>query len=235
MSKRQDVIDNENAFKEYINTQIYKFDIFIDELERITGFKLPNIYKVYRDITWYFVDYFEKKGINYFGNDCYLRVIVDIYLKKIFNYCDIYYSNFLKIAYYNNVNIVTDIYLKSNLKKINSTIDMMKSITIDDLPYIFELCLYNKFCLLSLLPDTCESFIQESLKELEILGFDLGKEVDLEAINSEGASLKRICEITLANGSIEGNMISFEEFVNSNNIILHSELAENFKKSQYRL
>ena len=86
MSKRQDVIDNENAFKEYINTQIYKFDIFIDELERITGFKLPNIYKVYRDITWYFVDYFEKKGINYFGNDCYLRVIIDIYLKKIFNY-----------------------------------------------------------------------------------------------------------------------------------------------------
>ena len=235
MSKRQDVIDNENVFKEYINTQIYKFDIFIDELERITGFKLPNIYKVYRDITWYFVDYFEKKGIYYFGNDCYLRVIIDIYLKKIFNYCDIYYSNFLKLAYYNNVNIVTDIYLKSNLKKINSTIDMMKSITIDDVPYIIELCLYNKFCLFSLLPDTCDIFIQECLKELEILGFDLSKEVDLEAINSEGASLKRICEIALANGTIEGNMISFEEFVKSNNIILHSELAENYKKNQYRL
>ena len=87
----------------------------------------------------------------------------------------------------------------------------------------------------SLLPDTCDSFIQECLKELEILGFDLSKEVDLEAINSEGASLKRICEIALANGTIEGNMISFEEFVKSNNIILHSELAENYKKNQYRL
>ncbi len=226
----------ENEYKEFYNVNSYQFSVIIGDLRRITGINLPNMFEVFRDVTWYFNEFFASKGLNYFGKNCYLRVVLDGYFRQIFRYYDDLCEQFLYMACCNCQNFVSDLYLKKYSKRINYLVKETRKTTIDNLPDIFELCLYNKVFLSSLLPDACPVFVKECLKELEILGFDIKKDIDIEAVKIEENNLVSLTKKFVDLQTLAERVSEFDDFVNSYYVDIPSRIAYVYnKKNQCRL
>lgn len=230
MRKTRVAVDRENEFKSFCYEHEDIINSFLGEMNNKSFEEIKNIISIYKSKTWEFVEYFEEHGLLYFDDSCYLRLFVSSYLyyyldkwlKKCLEYGE-YLSNTtcfpligFQLLFFNRNRD------KEVVNSINQCFEDISSIEVNDLPSFFQDTIFDKTLYQSFLPDCYSIFIDECLRELAMLGFDLEKELDLKSIDKKRAEMEEESREAIdRDGLSEGQRI-FNDFVEANKLDIKS-------------
>ena len=214
----------------------YRLDYYLNIIRNINSVKLPNIISIYRRKLLEFAKFFEENGLSFFSSDCYLRVIIMIYLDNIMDKCFVDYNRYINILYkFHYFRFFRDLALKILKHSIYVKVDNIRSLQIGDLTSLLDASIDNKLLLSPLLPDTCFSFLNECIAELKALDFDID-DAYLEHIYKACSSLEIISNRLIELQGLEKRVERFNDFISRMKIDLSSTLVDKTNnKNQYRL
>jgi hypothetical protein len=186
MEKTIRAIDRENEFKGFCNEEAAEIDYSLALINDHFSLSLQNIFPAYKKKVWEFVDFFEKHGLLYFDDSCYLRLFVSSFLH---HFLAQWHKSFLLYQEYlskpNWMKIVFKDDLKRAIDGIQESFDTINSFQIVDLPGFFLDTILDKNLYQCFLPDCHAIFIDECMREFTLLGFDVEKEFDLGIIEEK--------------------------------------------------
>ncbi len=224
MRKPRVAVDRENEFKSFCNEHEDIINSFLGEMNNISFEEIKNIISIYKSKTWEFVDYFEGHGLLYFDDSCYLRLFVSsylyFYLVKWFKKCEEYgkylsNTGFLRLFLNRNSD-------KEVVNSINECFEDISSIEVNDLPSFFQDTIFDKTLYQSFLPDCYGIFIDECLRELAMLGFDLEKELDLKGIDKKRVEMEEESREAIDRDGLSERQRIFNDFVEANKLDIKS-------------
>lgn len=224
MRKTRVAVDRENEFKSFCNEHEDIINSFLGEMNNISFEEIKNIISIYKSKTWEFVDYFEEHGLLYFDDSCYLRLFVSsylyFYLVKWFKKCEEYgkylsNTGFLRLFLNRNRD-------KEVVNSINECFEDISSIEVNDLPGFFQDTIFDKTLYQSFLLDCYSIFIDECLRELAMLGFDLEKELDLKGIDKKRVEMEEESREAIDRDGLSERQRIFNNFVEANKLDIKS-------------
>ena len=224
MRKTPVAVNRENEFKSFCNEHEDAINSFLGEMNNISFEEIKNIISIYKSKTWEFADYFEEHGLLYFDDSCYLRLFVSsylyFYLVKWFKKCEEYgkylsNTGFLRLFLNRNRD-------KEVVNSINECFEDISSIEVNDLPSFFQDTIFDKTLYQSFLPDCYSIFIDECLRELAMLGFDLEKELDLKGIDKKRVEMEEESREAIGRDGLPERQRIFNNFVEANKLDIKS-------------
>lgn len=224
MRKTRVAVDRENEFKSFCIEHEVIINSFLGVMNNISFEEIKNIISIYKRKTWEFVDYFEEHGLLYFDDSCYLRLFVSsylyFYLDKWLKKCEEYGK------YLSKAGDLLRSLMKNRDKKvvnsINECIEDISSIEVNDLPSFFQDTIFDKTLYQSFLPDCYSIFIDECLRELAMLGFDLEKELDLKGIEEKRVEMEEESREAIDRDGLSERQRKFNNFVEKNKLDIKS-------------
>ena len=222
MKKTQQILERENTFKGNINTARVSLNQLSSIVYRTTGVKIPNYVDIYRNKIWEFECFFEEHGMFFFDDNCYLRVIIIMYLNVLFLNCG---NAMIKYSYKVNMLSIFSVLFKNDrqLKIIYDNIDLIQKIDVNDLPGFLEKALNSNFMFWGFLPDMFVPFVKECLGELEILGFDLNECINIKKLFSDVQNRALESHFLLKMGGVDKRLQAFETFNSFYNLNIDSK------------
>ena len=215
MRKTRVAVDRENEFKSFCNEHEDIINSFLREMNNISFEEIKNIISIYKSKTWEFVDYFEEHGLLYFDDSCYLRLFVSSYLYcclvKWFEKCEEYGkylsdSSSFRLSFNRNRD-------KEVVNSINECFGDISSVEVNDLPSFFQDTIFDKTLYQSFLPDCYSIFIDECLRELDMLGFKIEKELDLKGIDKKRVEMEEESREAIDRDGLSERQRKFNDFV----------------------
>lgn len=224
MRKTRVAVNRENEFKSFCNEHEDVINSFLGVMNNISFEKIKNIISIYKSKTWEFVDYFEEHGLLYFDDSCYLRLFVSSYLYsylvKQFKKCEEYGKYLFNTGFlFLFLNRNRD---KEVVNSINQCFEDISSIEVNDLPSFFQDTIFDKTLYQSFLPDCYSTFIDECLRELAMLGFDLEKELDLKGIEEKRVEMEEESREAIDRDGLSERQRIFNDFVEANKLDIKS-------------
>lgn len=224
MRKTRVAVNRENEFKSFCNEHEDVINSFLGVMNNISFEKIKNIISIYKSKTWEFVDYFEEHGLLYFDDSCYLRLFVSSYLYsylvKWFKKCEEYGKYLFNTGFlFLFLNRNRD---KEVVNSINQCFEDISSIEVNDLPSFFQDTIFDKTLYQSFLPDCYSIFIDECLRELAMLGFDLEKELDLKGIDKKRVEMEEESREAIDRDGLSERQRIFNNFVEANKLDIKS-------------
>ncbi len=230
MKRTKEIAQRENEFKGQCNIDRYNLVEFLEAIYTLTGERIPNIASVFRDKVWEFEMLFENNGMLFFDDKSYLRVVILNYLNYLVMNCyREYYTYAILLSKLKPYGFLFKKVLNNASDRLYASIDLIRSLKVEQLPALVEAAMQSVDLYAPLLPDTCEIFAEECVRELSALGFDIDKDLDLSALLNMCRELEDQSTRLIEQYGLEERINIFNKFVNDMKIDIKSPLAISFE------